>query len=263
MFLMLLFILGLTIGSFLNCVIYRLEKNQGFILGRSFCPSCHHVLNWRDLIPLLSFISLKGKCRYCQKPISRQYPLVELLTGALFLLNFLILSPSLSAFDLLRLVYYLIVSCLLIVIFIFDLKYYLIPDQFVYSAIAVSAVWYFASSFFFSFYTSREIFNFIYSAIGSALFFLSIYLLTRKKGMGFGDVEVAFFMGLLLGFPNIIVALFLAFFSGALVGIILMVFNKKTLKSELAFGPFLTAATLFSLFFGQSLIDLYLGFLGY
>ena len=254
---MLLFILGLAIGSFLNCVIYRLEKDQGFISGRSFCPLCNHVLNWQDLIPLLSFISLKGKCRYCQKPISLQYPLVELLTGTLFLLNFWILNPDFSAFDLLKLIYYLVASCLLIVIFIFDLKHYLIPDQFVYSVIAVSAVWYFISSFFFSFYTSGEIFNFIYSAIGSALFFLAIYLLTRKKGLGFGDIEIAFFMGLFLGFPNIIVALFLAFFSGALVGIILILFNKKTLKSKLPFGPFLVSSTFFALFFGQGVINYY------
>ena len=258
---MLLFILGLAIGSFLNCVIYRLEKNQGFISGRSFCPSCKHVLNWQDLIPVLSFVFLKGKCRYCQKPISLQYPLIEFLTGALFLLNFWILNPGFSAFDLLKLIYYLIASCLLIVIFIFDLKHYLIPDQFVYSAIAVSAVWYFVSSFLFSFYTSGEIFNFIYSAIGSALFFLAIYLLTRKKGLGFGDIEVAFFMGLFLGFPNIIVALFLAFFSGALVGIVLIAFNKKTLKSELPFGPFLVSSTFFALFFGQGVINYYFNLL--
>ena len=259
MFLMLLFILGLTIGSFLNCVIYRLERNQSFVSGRSFCPSCNHVLNWQDLIPLLSFVFLKGKCRYCQKPISPQYPLVELLTGALFLLNFWILNPSFSAFDLLKSVYYLIISSLLIIIFVFDLKYHLIPDQFVYSAIFVSCIWYLVSSIFFGSYTKYEILNFIYSAIGSALFFLTIYFSTRKKGLGFGDVEIAFFMGLFLGFPNIIVALFLAFFSGALVGIVLMIFKKKTLKSELPFGPFLVTATLFSLFFGQPLIDFYSG----
>ena len=84
----LIFIFGLCIGSFLNCVIYRLEKDQSFISGRSFCPSCNHVLNWQDLIPVLSFIFLKGRCRYCKEPISVQYPAVEILTGLIFLLIF-------------------------------------------------------------------------------------------------------------------------------------------------------------------------------
>ena len=255
---MLLFILGLTIGSFLNCVIYRLERNQSFVSGRSFCPSCNHILAWQDLIPLLSFISLKGKCRYCQKPIPWQEFFVEFLTGSLFLLNFWILKPSFNTFDLLELIYYLIISSFLIAIFVFDLKHRLIPDQFVYWAVFVSGIWYLVSSIFFGSYTKYEILNTIYSAFGAALFFLAIYFLTRKKGLGFGDVEIAFFMGLFLGFPKIVLAIFLAFFSGALIGIIAMLFNKKTLKSELPFGPFLVTATLFSLFFGQPLIDLYL-----
>lgn len=268
MFLILLFILGLIIGSFLNCVIYRLEKNQSFISGRSFCPHCHHLLSWQDLIPVLSFIFLKGKCRYCQEKISRQYPLIELLSAVLFVFIASMMPViGFNAPDIASLIYYLAICSLLILIFVFDLKHRLIPDQAIYFAIGITGLW--------RLFSGGQILNPLLSAVGASLFFLAIYFLTRKKGLGLGDVEIAFFMGLFLGFPKILPAIFLAFFSGALVGVALIVFDseqnaqyighparyKKTLKSELAFGPFLVAATIFSLFYGQFLIDLYLGFL--
>ncbi len=257
MLLILLFIFGLIIGSFLNCVIYRLEKNQDFISGRSFCPHCRHILDWQDLIPILSFILLKRRCRYCRELISWQYPLVELSTAILFLFIGFKFSDPVS------LIYHLIIASLLIIVFVFDLKHRLIPDKIIYSTIFISGAWYLASGIFFGLYAKHEILNTIYSAFGAALFFLFIYFITKGKGLGFGDVEIAFFMGLFLGFPKILLAIFLAFFSGAVVGIILILLSKKTLKSELAFGPFLVAATLFSAFFGQPLINLYFGLLGY
>ncbi len=267
---MLLFILGLVIGSFLNCVIYRLEKDQGFISGRSFCPLCNHVLNWQDLIPLLSFILLKGKCRYCQKQISLQYPAVEILTGLIFLLIF--------NYQFSNLLFLLFISSLLIVVFVFDLKHYLIPDEIIYSAIGVAFIyrlfevclpavalakegklshWNLIENWLLKIENFYPLFNPLAVAFFAALFFWLIHYFSRGRAMGFGDVKLAFFMGLFLGFPNIIVALFLAFFSGALVGLLLMVFKKKTLKSELPFGPFLISATLFSLFFGQQIINYY------
>jgi len=244
MFVILLFILGLTVGSFLNCVIYRLEKDQSFISGRSFCPHCNHVLSWQDLVPVLSFILLKRKCRYCKELISWQYPLVELFTAALFFF----IGSRFS--DPVGLIYYLIIASLLIIVFVFDLRNHLIPDQVIYFAIGVTFLWHLLSR--------AQILDFILAGIGASLFFLAIYFLTRKNGLGLGDVEIAFFMGLFLGSPKILLAVFLAFFSGAIVGIILIFLTKKTLKSELAFGPFLVATTLFSLFYGQFLIDSYL-----
>ncbi len=317
---MLLFILGLVIGSFLNCVIYRLEKDQSFISkspeypaacsgdegrkyskvrfygredtpqlaagsfisGRSFCPSCNHILNWQDLIPLLSFILLKGKCRYCQKRISWQYPAVELATAVVFALVFFFVilnQPQLTITAIAIIIsYYLIMASLLIVVFVFDLKHYLIPDEIIYPAIGVAFIyrlfevclpavalakegklshWNLIENWLLKIENFYPLFNPLISAILAAAFFYAIYALSKGKAMGFGDVKLAFFMGLFLGFPNIIVALFLAFFSGALVGLLLMVFKKKTLKSELPFGPFLISATLFSLFFGQQIINYY------
>jgi len=251
----LVYIFGLIVGSFLNCVIYRLEEGESFLKGRSFCPDCKHTLSWQDLIPLLSFLILKGKCRYCQKPISRQYPLVELVTGILFLLIFNYTFPNLLVTG-----YWLLVTSFLIIIFVYDLKHYIIPDKIIYPAIIVSGIWYFVSGIFLNLYTKYEILNTIYSAFGAAIFFLLIVLVSRGKWMGMGDVKLAFLMGLFLSSPKILVALFLAFFIGAIIGVGLVVSRKKTLKSEVPFGPFLVTGTFIALFWGENIINWYLNF---
>jgi len=130
-FYLIIFIFGACIGSFLNCLIYRLDSKQSFLKGRSFCPHCKHQLGFFDLIPILSFIIVKGKCRYCQKKISWQYPLVEIFTGLIFLL---LVTCHLS---LVTLIYYIVVSSLLIVIFVYDLKHYIIPDKIIYPVIVI------------------------------------------------------------------------------------------------------------------------------
>jgi len=254
------FLFGLIVGSFLNCVIYRLAPHQNFsggLKGRSHCPNCKHILEWKDLIPILSFIILKGKCRYCGKKISWQYPIVEFFTGVLSLLFFghLILNPT--VYNLQSAIYNFIISCFLIVIFFFDLKNYIIPDQVIYPAIFLSGIWYLVSGIS-KFYSKYEIQSTIFSAIFAAGFFLAIYLISKGKWMGFGDVKLAFLMGLFLGFPEILVALFLAFSFGAAIGIGLILAKKKTLKSEVPFGPFLVTGTFLALFFGEKLISWYL-----
>ena len=133
------FLFGLAIGSFLNCVIYRLEKKQSFLKGRSYCPHCKHILSWQDLIPVFSFLILRGKCRYCRKKISLQYPLVELATGSLFLLIFIYFNNLLvTRYWLLVTGYWLLITSFLIIIFVYDLKHYIIPDKVIYLAIAIA-----------------------------------------------------------------------------------------------------------------------------
>ncbi|PIV45836.1 MAG: prepilin peptidase [Candidatus Nealsonbacteria bacterium CG02_land_8_20_14_3_00_34_20] len=268
------FILGLTVGSFLNCVIYRLKTGQNFLKGHSSCPHCLHQLKWYDLIPVLSFILLKGKCRYCKKPISWQYPLVELITGLLFLqifnfqfswtlsggLSVGLLFNEFSIFNFLNLIYYWLIVSLLIVIFVYDLKWYVIPDKIVYPAIIIALIF----NFQFSIFNQFSIFKFsILSALGTSIFFLAIFLISRGKWLGFGDVKLAFFMGLFLGFPDILVALFLAFLIGAMIGLGLIIFKKKGLKSEIPFGPFLITGTLIALFWGNQIINWYLNLITY
>jgi len=257
-----IFLTGLATGSFLNSVIYRLKAGDSFLLERSYCPHCKHALTWQDLIPLLSFLILRGRCRYCKNLISLQYPLVELVTGILFVSVFFHLFKTFqldnTVMAMLLSFYYLVAICFLIIIFVYDLKHFIIPDRIIYPAILVSGIWYLVSGIFFNLYTKYEILNVIYAAFGAAAFFLAIVLISRGKWMGLGDPKLAFFMGLFLGFPNILVALFLAFLIGAIIGIGLIVFRKKALKSEVPFGPFLVTGTLIAFFWGETIINWYL-----
>ena len=245
LFYIFIFFFGLTVGSFLNSIIYRLRSGESFLFKRSFCPHCQHQLSWQDLIPIFSFLILRGKCRYCSQKISLQYPLVELATGLLFV-SFFIFHFSFFIF---------IIACFLIIIFVYDLKYYLIPDKIIYPAIAVTFLYQ-----LFRISDFKLLVNPLLSALPASLFFLTIVLVSRGKWMGVGDIKLAFFIGLFLGWPNILVALFLAFFIGAIIGVGLIVTGKKTLKSEVPFGPFLVAGTFMAMFWGQNIINWYLNF---
>ena len=146
--------------------------------------------------------------------------------------------------------FHLLIASFLIIIFVYDLKHYLIPDKVIYPAILISGIW--------LLYEKHDMLNNIYSAIGSAALFLFIVLISRGKWMGVGDIKLAFLMGLFLGWPAILIALLSAFYIGALLGIGLIISGRKTLKSEVPFGPFLVAGTFLAMFFGEKLIDWYL-----
>jgi len=249
-----IFLFGVCIGSFLNCVIYRLEQNKK-ITGRSFCPHCKHKLSWLDLFPVFSFLLLGGKCRYCKKKISVQYPLVEISTGVLFVVIFWSLGLNwligMGIFGFAKLAFLFYIVSALIVILVYDLKHYEIPDKVLFPAIGITIV-------FQAITNSSQILNYLLAIFIGAGFFFTIFLISKGKWMGFGDVKLAILMGLLLGYPNILSALFVAFFLGAIIGVILMLFKKKGLKSEIPFGPFLVLGTLLAHFFGNSLIQWYL-----
>lgn len=239
------FILGLAVGSFLNSIIYRLDTGESIVKTRSHCPYCKKTLSWFELIPLVSFILQKGRCRHCKKPISLQYPLVELATGVLF------------AFIGFNVFWLFVISCL-IVIFVYDLKHYIIPNEVIYSAIVIAFLYRLFGIWDFGNWNLFEIWDLVLGILPT-LFFVAIILFSRGRWMGVGDVKLVLFMGLVLGWPKILVALFLAFLIGAFVSIILIIFKKKTLKSQIPFGPFLAGATVLALFIGDALINWYLG----
>lgn len=260
----LIFIFGAIIGSFINSLVYRLNSQEGPWPKRSYCPHCRQSLGLADLIPIFSFLALKGNCRYCGKKISWQYPLVEVVTAILFVFVFWRLSLGVGLIsvlefrcsDILLLLYLLLTAFLMVVIFISDLRYYIIPDVIIYPAIIVSGIWNIVYGIF-SPDAGYHILNTFSAAIGASLFFLFIILLSRGKWMGWGDVKLAVWMGLLLGCPNILVALFLAFSAGALIGTGLIVCKKKSLKSEVPFGPFLIGGTFIALFWGEKIVNWY------
>jgi len=253
------FLLGSCIGSFLNSVIYSLETGKSVFNRRSHCPFCKHKLGFFDLIPILSFIFLRGRCRYCNKKISWQYPIVEITTGLLFAL------VALCGYSYLYLAYYLLLSAALLLIFIYDLKHYIIPDEIVYSAIFLAIglrAYEFFMAYGWQFASWQAVLpNLFLGVLAPTLFFAAIYFFSKSKWLGFGDVKLVFLLGLFLGFPNIIVAIFSATLIGSLVGIGLVLFASKGWKSRLPFAPFLITGTFIAFFFGQRIIEAYLGLL--
>jgi len=249
-----LFIFGTAIGSFLNVLIDRLPREES-INGRSHCEYCKKTLSPLDLVPVLSFLFLKGKCRYCGRKLSWQYPGIEILTGLLFVSISNIQSP-ISNFQLPILNIQLLISNLgiiscLIVIFFIDLKEQIIPDE---MQIAL----------FINILLSKIVVGTSVTVLGFAIVeglivllpILLLYLLTKGRGMGFGDVKLAFNMGFFLGLKGGLVAIYAGFILGAISGIILLLMKKKKMKSKIAFGPFLVIGMFIILFFEKPIFSL-------
>lgn len=257
---------GFIVGSFSNALIWRMHSGESIVKGRSHCVHCGHTLAWYDLIPMVSFVMLRGHCRYCAVPISLQYPLVEVLNAALLAfitwhaLQFI--NPSTDfIFYIVYTVFLAIVFSGLLVILVYDLKHYLIPDNVLFPLTLVSGVWYGVGTIFFDFYTGPEMLNAAYAALIALSFFLVLFLVSAGRWMGFGDVKLAFFMGLFLGYPAILVALFFAFTSGAIIGVALIALKMKTIKSQVPFGPFLIAGTFVAFFWSNQIVSWYFGLL--
>ncbi len=245
-------------GSFLKVGADRFHQNRSVLKGRSYCPYCSHQLSWIDLFPVFSFLFLRGRCRYCQHKISWQYPFVELLTGTTLLLIWLFVNEPVLA------VFYSFVSLVLIFISLFDFQYKIIPDKVIYPGIIIALLF----NLFYSFFSEASFFltqsRFFLGLLGGEVgFFLlaSLYFLTRGKGMGFGDAKLGILIGLVLGWPNILLGLFLSFLFGAIIGAGLVISHRKKMNSEVSFGPFLAGGTFIALLWGEEIINYYLSLL--
>lgn len=248
----LIFLFGLSVGSFLNVVVLRFDNFESIIKGRSHCPHCKKILKWYELIPFFSYLLLAGRCFSCKKNISIQYPIVELLTGLVFLGIFYYYGFSWATLIL------MVIFSLLILIGAYDAVFGEIPDILSYSAIFLVVFWVifgFASS---GGWRIGELWlPYIYGLAVGAGFFGLLVLVSKQKWMGLGDVFIGAIMGIFLGFPFVLVALFLAFVLGAIFSLILMLFKKKSLKDTVPFGPFLILATIIAFFWGEKIIEMY------
>jgi prepilin signal peptidase PulO-like enzyme (type II secretory pathway) len=247
---LLLFLLGISVGSFLSVVLYRLRTGDSALKGRSYCDHCHKKIAWYDNIPLLSFLFLGGKCRYCHQPIAIDYPVTEALIGIQFIWVYWLLKINYNFFNwvegwysLALLLYWLALFSGSIAIAIYDFKHLLIPDQILVPLVILSAGRLLVSGQW----------SVIPVAFASAAFLAVFYYLTRGKGMGWGDVKIGFLLGLVLGWPLVAVAYFLAFLTGAGAGVILIIAKKKGLKSKIAFGPFLLLGMIIAKLWGWAL----------
>jgi len=251
-----IFIFGLIIGSFLNVVIFRLKLKEQFIIGHSKCPNCSHDLGFWDLIPVFSFIFLKAECRYCRASISWQYPAVELSTALLFVFgyyHYFSLNAGLITQLPVLLEYsaYLVFTCFLTVIFVYDFKYYLILDKVSLTAFLAAA--------FLNILSGKPWQNLLLASLAVGGFFLLQFIVSKGKWIGGGDIRLGLVMGAMLGWPQVLAALFLAYILGSIVGLSLVLFKKKGWKSQLPFGTFLAPATLVVYLWGNSLIKWYFG----
>lgn len=252
---LLIFITGLCVGSFLNVVIIRLHAREN-LGGSSRCPQCSHKLAWFELIPVFSFVAMGAKCRYCRAPISMQYPAVEIATGVVFLLISIFppgTNPSFGG-QFFNLLFWLYIASSLIVIFVYDLKHFIIPDIVLFPAIAIALFFDIAS------YQLLATGYLAAAALASG-FFLVIYLISGGRWIGFGDVKLAILLGLLLGWPHIIVGILAGVWLGAAFGIISILSGKKSLKSKMPFAPFLICGAAIALIWGNAAIQWYAGFL--
>ena len=262
------FIYGAIVGSFLNVVSLRLPTDRDIIKKPSHCPYCKHRLGFFDLVPIVSYVILSGSCRYCKKQISPQYIAVETLTGFIFVLVGLVLSLELNIFSpiYIHALFAWIVLSAFMVITLIDIRHFIIPDSILIFLIIVTALYAIGINYFgitapsvfgnplfleqVLGYDMNSVLELMSRLIGSAVaggFIWFLWFITRGKGMGFGDVKLAAALGLILGWTGAVEALGIAFISGSVVGIVMVMMQGKNLKTMIPFGPFLVFGAAVSL----------------
>ncbi|MDO8957069.1 MAG: prepilin peptidase [Deltaproteobacteria bacterium] len=245
-----IFFIGCCVGSFLNVCIYRVPRGLSIVSPRSFCPVCQAPIRAYDNIPLLSYLLLRGKCRNCQGEIFWRYPLVEALTGGITLALFFKFGFSLSFFS------FLAFSAALIVITFIDLDHRIIPDVISLPGIAIG----FLLAILGTSITVKESLIGILAGGGSLFVVAFVYeTLTKREGMGGGDVKLLAMIGAWLGWKSVLFSLFFASLSGTFIGGATMLIRKEGRHYAIPFGPFLALSALAYIFFGPQLIDWYLG----
>lgn len=263
--LFIVFTASVFLGSFFGVVVDRVVRAEQFLKGKSYCETCKHRLGVKDLIPLLSFVFSQGKCRYCKSSIPFHLILIELTTGIIFTL--IAYYYLLLHLNVVLLVFLYLVSILLILMFFTDLKYYVIPDVYLYGLLGVFIVYallYRYTNITLGVYGSI-LFSNIPSHLISAgwlfLFFAFLHFAFKKRAMGEGDIYLATILGLFLEWQFSIVMWFISFLTGATVGVILVINGSKGLKREIPFGPFLILGFIVASLYGGDLITWYLSLL--
>ena len=242
-------IFGAMVGSFLNVCIYRLPKEESIIWPRSHCPTCKKIIRFYDNIPLISYLLLRGRCRYCKGPISLQYPLVEGITALSSLFLIIKFGPSLS-----YLFYFAFVAAL-IAITVIDLYHQIIPDGISLPGIGVGLL---ASLVI----PQITFFNSLMGILlgGGSLFLVATLYewIFKREGMGGGDVKLLAMIGAFLGWKAVILTILLSSLIGSITGILIMILKGKDFKYAIPFGPFLSMGAVIALFYGENLIRWYL-----
>ncbi|MEK9158290.1 MAG: prepilin peptidase [Patescibacteria group bacterium] len=234
---------GLIYGSFLNALLWRLPEGRG-MGGRSHCRSCNHVLAWYDLIPIISFVLLRAKCRYCHGTIHIRYPLVELATGLMVGLFFATQTPIANIETVLSVFGILIFVSL----FFFDLFYFILPDVIIFPAIIIYGLY--------DFLMTPHFLTFVLTALLLSAFFAILYLASRGKKLGLGDVKIAILIGLVLGYPLGALSIIFGVWLATFVALVLLLLKKVGMKDAIPLGSFLAFSTLLCLIFQNEILSI-------
>lgn len=263
-----LILLGLCLGSFINALVWRIHeqfsdlktKNQdlSILSGRSMCPNCQHVLSPKDLIPVVSWLFLKGKCRYCTQSISLQYPAVELVSALLFLGSYLAWPYGFHGLGLIQFIIWLIIVVGLVALFVYDLKWMILPDKITYPLIVLAI----ASAVIQAFTADNLtwfLINLVLSLVISSGFFYVLFQASKGKWIGGGDVKFGLIFGFLLVDPfKSILVIFSASILGTLLALPMLARRQLKMKAKIPFGPLLIVASVAIYLYGDRLIDWYL-----
>lgn len=251
-FLIVAFIMGTIFGSFYNVCIYRIPEKQSIANPPSHCYNCNTRLNPLDLVPILSWILLKGKCRYCKVKVSSRYAIVELLTGVLFALTYITFGYEIQT------IYYVFLVSLLIIITFIDIDHYIIPDNLILigciTAIIVNFLGYGVP-----FIDGLK--GALFAGGGVLVVTLIIEYVVKKEVMGGGDIKLYAMVGLFLGTKLSLLTILLSIYIGGAYGIIFIIYNKvknREFSSMIPFGPFISIATLISMLYGNQIIQFYI-----
>jgi leader peptidase (prepilin peptidase)/N-methyltransferase len=243
-------VLGLSVGSFLNVCIHRLPAEQSLVRPRSYCPRCRSPLRWYDNVPLLGYVMLRGRCRTCETPISLMYPFVEAVTAVVFLAGYLLFGARLL------LVSRLVFACAMIVLFVIDLRHRILPNVITLPGVLIGFVfsWFLPPGWFDSL---------IGIAAGGGVLLLmaeAYYRIRKEEGLGMGDVKMLAMIGAFLGWKLMLVTLVLSSFMGSMIGLTMIALKKGDMKYALPFGTFLAVGALVSSVAGDALLRWYVGF---
>ena len=241
-----IFSFGLAVGSFANVCIYRLPRKESVVVPGSHCPACHSSVRPLDNIPLISYLILRGKCRNCAIRISPIYPTIEAITAVLMLAGLLKFGTSLEF------LVHAVVATSLVIITAIDIEHQIIPDVITLPGIAFGLI--------VGICTIGYKDSLLGLFLGGGLFYLLAVL--SNGGMGGGDIKYIAAVGALLGWQKVLLVIFIGAFLGSIVGLFLITIQKKSRKSTIPFGPFLAAGTLITLYYGNSLIRVYLEYFG-
>lgn len=281
--LVLLFALGLGVGSFLNVVALRYSPEKGFkeaFIGRSMCPHCKRTLKWFELFPVLSFLIQGGKCRNCKAKISWRYVLVEIASGFIFLLPFYIFNPIFSqTYFLISSVVWISVFSIFILIWLIDFRLNIIPDELNIFIFLLGIILIFTKRFYGEFgvfagsfvggpaalfgFRGNIFINYSVALIFTILFFGLIILISRGKGMGLGDLKFMAALSLVFGWPDILFITAFSFITGGVLSSFLLLMKKKRMKDAVPFGPFIVVSAVILFFFGNPIIGSYLNLFGF